>query len=156
VDGNPYAPPKTAVADVKSATDTGRPYEVTLAVRLQWFGVALGAVNGLVESARTVSTSALPIAAVVAIPVFTIGVLAWLTRNIARGRNWARITLLVMFVIGTPLFLWDLRAMFERSPVATAVSLIISALQIAALYLVFTGVGARWFRRGKGSSEGVA
>jgi hypothetical protein len=61
-----------------------------------------------------------------------------------------------MFMIGVPIFLWVLPAMLERSMLATAASLAISALQIVALYLVFTGVGARWFRRGESSSERVA
>jgi hypothetical protein len=63
---------------------------------------------------------------------------------------------LVLSVAGVPVSVWVLPAMLDRSIVMTTVSLAMSVLQIVALYLVFIGGGARWFRRNKASGEPVA
>ena len=154
---NPYAPPKAVVADpVIDPAPFSRPHEVTLAARLLWVALALGALNFMVDSVRAASGGSLPLAAVV-ISLLTLGLLGWLTQKIAHGRNWARIVFLIMFVAGVPIFFSQLPAMLERSVFATAISSVaISVLQIVALYLVFIGVGARWFRRRRGSDEAVA
>jgi len=153
---NPYAPPKAVVADpVIDPAPFSRPHEVTLAARLLWVALALGALSFMVDSVRAASGGSLPLAAVV-ISLLTLGLLGWLTHKIAHGRNWARIVFLIMFVVGVPIFFLQLPAMLERSVFATAISVAISILQIVALYLVFIGVGARWFRRRRGSDEAVA
>ena len=92
--------------------------------------------------------------AVVADPLVILGVLAWVTHNISRGRHWARVGLLVIVALGVPGLLLNVRAMFEVPSIT--VSFVVFALQIVALFLVFTGDAAQWFRRGKDSSEGVA
>ena len=148
---NPYAPPKAVVADpVIDPAARSRPREVTLAARLLWVALALGAFNAVVDSARLASSGSVPpyfLVGSVAGSLLVLCVLAWLTNRIAHGRNWARIVFLVMFVIGIPIFLLQLPVMFASSVFATAVSATISVLQMIALYLVFLGAGSYWFSR---------
>jgi hypothetical protein len=80
-----------------------------------------------------------------------IGLLSWLTYNISRGRNWARIAFLVAFLLGSPVLY-----LLQRTVIGGAVSIVILALELVALWLLFTGVGARWFRGGTASAEPVA
>jgi len=151
---NPYAPPKAVVADLETrGASRGRPHEIILATRLLWFSLTLGVVNFAFDSA-VIAGSLLP--GSLAVALLSWGSLAGLTHNMARGRNWARIVFLVLYVAGVPVSIWVLPAMLDRSIVLTAVSLAMSVLQTVALYLVFIGGGARWFRRDKASGEPVA
>lgn len=148
---NPYAPPKAVVADpVIDPAARNRPPEVTLAARLLWVALALGAFNAIVDSARLATAGSVSpyfVVGSVAGSLLVLGLLAWLTHRIAHGRNWARIVFLLMFVMGIPIFLLQLPAMFATSVFATAISAAISVLQMIALYLVFLGAGSHWFRR---------
>jgi hypothetical protein len=155
VSGNPYAPPKAVVADsLMDSSPAARPLAVSFAVGLLYLGVALSGLNTIIRLLEF-SVGALPIT-VVAVPLVVLCVVALITHTISRGRNWARITLLIVVVLGLPVFLLNLRAILEDAVFTIAVSVFIYALQIVALYLVYTGVGAQWFRQGKGSSGYVA
>jgi hypothetical protein len=140
VSDNPYAPPKAVVVDPTDLVSVAaRPQAVTLATHLLWSAFALGALNSaIVGSLSTLAVS-----------VLILGLLGLLTHKISRGRNWARITLLVLVLLGLPGALADVRSLLEQPLLVAAISVVISGLQIVALYLVFTGDGARWFRRGK-------
>jgi hypothetical protein len=150
---NPYAPPKAVVADLETRVSSlSRPHEVTLAIRLLWFSLTLGVFNFAFAYGRVVVAASLPPGALAGALLGWTS-LAWLTFYIGRGRNWARMIFLVGSVAGLPVSIWALPAMLDRSIVATTVSLAMSVLQIVALYLVFIGGGARWFRRDKASGE---
>jgi hypothetical protein len=151
VSGNPYAPPKVVVADsVMDPSPAARPLGVSFAVGLLYLGVALSGLNTIIRFLEF-SVGALPIT-VVALPLVVLCLVAFVTHSISRGQTWARIALLVVVVLGVPVFLLNLRAVLDYTVFTTAVSVFIYVLQIVALYLVFTGVGAQWFRQGKGSS----
>jgi hypothetical protein len=80
--------------------------------------------------------------AIPVIPLLAIGVLSWLTYNISRGRKWARMGFLVFFVLGSPVLF-----LLHGTVFGVVASVAMLALQILALIFVFTGAGARWFRR---------
>ena len=126
-----------------------RPLRVSTAVTLLWASLALGIVTSLLDVRFLTSVAA---------PGFTVGILvvvflvtAWLVVKISAGRNWARLTFLVLFLVGAVPYALSLAAMFERRALAGAVSVVQFALQICALYLIFTRPGADWFSRKGGS-----
>jgi len=132
---NRYAPPSARVDDpVTSAAETAAPAALKLATRLLWASLAMGLVNAALEwnyVAATVTPNF-----VWGVLIFTFGLIAILTFNIGRGRNWARIVLLVLAIIGLP-SLVQMPAMFARSPVSASLSLLQTAIQLTALYIVF-------------------
>jgi hypothetical protein len=73
--------------------------------------------------------------------------MAFLIFKISTGKNWARITYLVLFIIGmlpaVPVILGE----FSRLPVVGALSLAQVGLQLFALVLLFTKPGSGWFRK---------
>ncbi len=75
------------------------------------------------------------------------GLMALLIFYISKGKNWARVTFLVLFVIGSlpsvPIVLGE----FTRSPVLGAFSAIQIILQLVALYFIFTKPGSDWFKK---------
>jgi len=156
VSHNPYAPPKAAVGQpVTRVALPGRPKEVTLAVRLQWVSLMLGAVTSTANLARY-PRAGLSLAGVTVVVALSFALVIWLTYKVSRGRNWARITLLVFLVLGMPGFLSQLPATFERSIILAATAVAILLLQCFSLYLVFIAAGARWFRRNKPTVQSAA
>jgi hypothetical protein len=74
--------------------------------------------------------------------------------KISQGRNWARITFLVLSLIGLVLFLISLpfyvfyvRAEFGRSPILPVLSVLQGAFQVTGILLAFTPPANDWFRK---------
>jgi len=76
----------------------------------------------------------------------TVAILAWLSFKIWKGRNWARITFLAMTALGLPFFSSAVKSYFAASSAAGYVSLLQTALQLVALYLIFARPGSDWFK----------
>jgi hypothetical protein len=120
-----------------------RPKSITLAVNLLWLTLAIGPIKllfGLSNTPQHVS-----IAFVLLILALTIAILVWINLKISAGRNWARMTLLVFFVIGMVPVMFQLPAEFSRSIVNGMLSLLQIGLQGFSLYLMFSNPGKDWF-----------
>jgi hypothetical protein len=136
---NPYAPPKSDVAvPIPRAAAAARPSPVTRAVRLLYLSLPLMVLSTAYDY------EGLPGEAVF-YAVATL-LLAWLYSRIGRGRNWARITFLVLTLISVP-------AMVEHYPELRAdavwhlvLDLTVLAMEFAAAYLLLTRPAASWFR----------
>src|SRR5690242_15762649 len=97
---NHYAPPTAAVHDIPPPQRTGtRPREVVLAVKLAAIGYVLGLV--VIPFSWDYYSRLQPPAALITNQALSLLLLIWLYTKIYAGRNWARITLLVLFLIGT-------------------------------------------------------
>ena len=72
--------------------------------------------------------------------------MAWLIHKTNIGRNWARITLLVLYVVGV---LLAIPAFFMGPPTSIfyiGVFIIQAALQAVALFMLFSSDARPWFR----------
>lgn len=63
------------------------------------------------------------------------------------GKNWARMLLLVVLAVKTPLWLWGLPSYFMDSLFFSGLSVVISALDIAAVWLLFSKPAASHFQK---------
>ena len=68
---------------------------------------------------------------------------------IGQGKNWARISLLVLWLIGILLFLSaiPLGRFLAASPISGMFALLQYLLQVVALVLLFQNESSRWFRK---------
>ena len=130
---------------MESQTNTNKPGTIGLAVKLLWVSLAVGLVRILLDFAHL---SALGKAAFTGfVLVFTLALMAWLIYKISAGKNWARITYLVLFLLG---FLPTLPVMlteFSRSPLVAILTVVQVGLQVYALFLLFTKPVGAWFRK---------
>ena len=122
-----------------------KPQPVVTATNLLWASLAVGLVKMLLDSSSLSGVA--PAALTNFILIFTFALIAFLTFKISAGRNWARITFLVMFIIGVLPSLPIVMGEFSRSPVVGALSVAQIGLQVYALFLVFTRPGSSWFRK---------
>jgi hypothetical protein len=130
---------------METQTAAQKPQPIVSAVVVLWASVGVGLVKMLMDLSNISGVA--PAAFTNFILIFTFTLIAVLIFNISAGRNWARITFLVMFIIGVvptlPLVLGE----FSRSAVVGALSAAQIGLQVYALFLLFTQPGSSWFRR---------
>jgi hypothetical protein len=116
------------------------PEQVRRAVILLWASFGISAVEVVV--AEVLETSDPMIWGLL---LFTYGVWAWVIVAIWKQRNWARIVSLVVVVVTTALWVaWPDARPEQWSEAITIVASLL--LEAAALFLLFTGAGAAWFR----------
>lgn len=122
-----------------------KPQSVDTAVNLLWASLAVGLVKMLMDLS---SLSAIaPAAFTNFVMIFVFAFIAFLIFKISAGRNWARITFLVLFGIGMLPTLPLILAEFSRAPVVGALSVAQVGLQVYALFLLFTQPGSAWYRK---------
>ena len=86
-----------------------------------------------------------------------LALIALLVWKIYQGRNWARITYLIYYVwsqqfIDWP-FLLDIHNRYDELTPIQALSVVLSVLQIWALYAIFTFPGGDWFLKPEKPAE---
>ena len=79
----------------------------------------------------------------------TILIIGFLGYKIGQGKNWARITLLILFVIGMLGFPFVILNEFQMSPIIGIVSIAQMLIQLYVLVILFSGQSKEWFRRQK-------
>lgn len=139
-------------APAAEALQNSMPAQVGWALKLLWLGLAITAVpywwHALPEFVGATPNAA-------AIPGFVIPLLALIFNGclnllIARRKNWARITTLILAVVNllTLMFVWRFLGQYQSIKIAIA-----PALEFAALYLIFATPGRLWFRHPSSSKE---
>jgi hypothetical protein len=123
-----------------------KPKTVVLAVNLLWASLFVGMV-GLVLSGVKTSSQTGPVF-LATVFIITLVISSFLILLISDGKNWARITLGVLFAMGIPKCVGFLVGNeFMQDPMDNSADLIQTALQGYATYLIFTPPGKSWFRK---------
>ena len=132
-----YAPPQTVVEDTADVRRGERPRSVATAMKLLWASFALGipsAVEGYLETPAWWFV-------VVTLLVTTFAVFLYV--KLAAGRNWARIVLTALVVLS----IVALAAPAEpRLFILRVLDFSCLALELVAVWLLFTREAAAWFR----------
>lgn len=122
-----------------------KPQSVRVAVNLLWASLAVGLVKMLMDFSSLIAVGPAAFTNFVLIVIFAIA--GFLIFKLSAGRNWARMTFLLLFVIGMLPTLPLVLSEFSRSPVVGALSAAQIGLQVYALFLLFTKPGSAWFRK---------
>ncbi|HET9473061.1 MAG TPA: hypothetical protein VFO82_04160 [Steroidobacteraceae bacterium] len=159
---NPYAPPAATVADVESGVESlERPRIVTRGIGLLWAYLVVSVPSVFlplsppsVEDDSDSFMLAMQTGAMVA-TVLMIAVLALLTWFAWKGRNWARITHLVLVIIGMLSYGLVLLAgfwleagqeSFSEEWYLNVLYLLQTVLNVAGVWLLFTRSANAWYR----------
>jgi hypothetical protein len=149
---NPYAPPKAVVDDVSSGTEPSRPASVSRAMQLLWAAVAISFVSGILNAYLT-ETPNVPKSMYVGFLLFgwVVGFLIvwWILSSIGKGKNWARIVQLVLFLFG----IFGMLMVFAMPQKVSAVIWVLYAIQMGlnlwGMVLLFSAPANAWFREMK-------
>ena len=142
-----YDPPAAQLADPPSAAGDAPP-SVRRACRFIIIALLLslaGLVPGLRADDPTVPPVPLWIEATW-VGVFTL-LTVWLVVLLLRRRNWARWATLALLGLGWLAFAADFSDIFLRSPVAGMLDVVVTAFEVWATSLLFSGESRAWFRR---------
>jgi cell division protein FtsW (lipid II flippase) len=88
-----------------------------------------------------------PIQISVFVGVATLLLLSYFIWKVSQGRNWARITLLVLFLLGLPTYFFHVRAEFGRSAILPVLSILQALMQGTGLLLIFKAPAKDWFKK---------
>ena len=121
-----------------------KPVVVTIATRMLYSTLAIGVIRCSLEWSRLTQVTS-PVLIFISM-TFTLGIMLWLTYKMDNGRNWARITFLVLCILGVPFAVLPLLRSLSNSPISGALGLAQVALQLAALIFLFRRDARLWFR----------
>ena len=125
-----------------------RPKAVSIAVGLLYLTIGVGMLRSLVEGRLLPMLEALwemPILSTLLIGAI-LGAVIFLYRQVGQGRNWARVTLLVFFILLVPFAILDVIQRFGENVVSATLVLMQETMSSIALVLVFTPSANAWFR----------
>jgi hypothetical protein len=143
---NPYAPPQAPVRD-SIDKPTSKPSQIVTATNLLWSTIPLGIANGVLQWRFLAALGSVEIIVLTQILAFC--VTAWLTLKISSGQNWARITYVIVSLLGLPAIIFQLPSVFSRTPVGGGITLLLVVIQVYVIWLLFSEPGRQWFSRGK-------
>jgi hypothetical protein len=121
-----------------------RPQDVNWSISLLLASLAIGPIVTVIDLSHLKSLG--PIQKIILDAAITFLLLGFLIWKMAQGRNWARITLLVFFLLGLPFYFFFVRAEFSRSSILAMLSILQALLQAAGLLIAFVAPAKYWFK----------
>lgn len=110
---------------------------VSIAVKLLYLALFLGILSLIINASELLEIMSLGF--FYYLLIFTYGFYFYIVYKIGEGKNWARITYLVLFIIGICLVVF--------SPTLNMLGSIVLILEIIALILLFGNKSSKWFKR---------
>jgi hypothetical protein len=123
-----------------------KPDSIVAASKILYAGIFLSFLNWMLGWWTTTLFAAAPRQSVVIVLV-TVGIMFALIKNIALGRKWVRVVLLILFLLGLAAYPWTFVAVLKASMLLAVLSLLQTFLQILALYYLFSRASTQWFNR---------
>jgi hypothetical protein len=78
--------------------------------------------------------------------LFTIAFMIFFIQMINNGKNWARITFLILSILGMPLAIYQALDSVSITPISALLGMAQVILQIIAIIFLFAGESAQWFK----------
>ncbi len=125
-----------------------KPRNVERAIIVMWIVMGLSALSSVLNFSYVSSQAGVAVALVTM--GFSAALIVFFYVMVAAGKNWARWTLLIFFILGLfmiPFLLAQWSAMWSHSPVSVLLNLAGYPFQAYILYLVFTPAASPWFHQ---------
>ena len=143
---SPYAPPAAHVADPPQVLfSIARPKQVVVAVGLLWLGLAVSIPVVSLGFTHDLDADILPILVILTALAFAFS--AFLNVLIYRGRNWARIVSLVLYLLSGLAIFIPVDESVASDRLEDVLNSLVYLLEGGALYLLFSMPGKLWFNQ---------
>lgn len=120
----------------------GRPARVGTALTLLYIGFGIGLLRTIVEASAYTHV-------VVFITFFLLAVFLFLIYMIGKGRNWARIAYLVLFIIFLPFTVHTVLQDLAAKPISVSLDMVLTVMDMIALVFLFQKPSSAWFKEMK-------
>jgi hypothetical protein len=138
-------------------TINNRPRPVRAGMMLFYAALGLAGLRSIMEAATNAGLlGAAFLILMLAVILVVFGMMALLIATMGRGRNWARLTLLVLFLLSLIISLGPLLHSFALRPIPGGLGLAQYILQFVALHCLFQKEASLWFRAQAKRSAGEA
>lgn len=121
-----------------------KPSQVKNAVYLLYATLVMGVVSSILNLSDPGVQASLGFALVAM--VITFAILLFNVTMISRGRNWARMVYLVLYVIGLPRSIVFLLQMLPSNTLTALIGTVQAILQLVAIVLLFQKPSSVWFK----------
>ncbi len=129
-----------------------KPASIVAAKNILYAALFLSILTWAIGRWTTALYASTPVESVV-ILVVLVGISFALIKCIGFGMKWARVVLLVLFLLGLAVLPWTVVALLNASMVVAVLSLLQTILQIIALYYLFSRTSTLWFDRVKEKAQ---
>ena len=123
-----------------------KPKSIIVAKNILYASLFFGIINWAISQWTTDLNNNSPVQGII-ILIVTLLVVLVLIRQIAMGKKWGRVVLLILFVAGMLAFPWTLTVLFKASLLVGVLGIFQALLQIAALIFLFSKESTQWFNR---------
>jgi len=121
-----------------------QPSKIATAVKLLYATLGIGIIRSIIESSRHAEASSVGFVLFITFAVF--GLMWLLIYMTGKGKNWARITFLVLFILGVPLSILPMIQSLTHEPISGILGLAQVVMQVVALVFLFQGESSAWFK----------
>lgn len=123
-----------------------KPDSVSNALILLWISLGIGVLNSIINFSNSVNLAqGYGSGFVIFTILFTLAFMAFFIYMIGKGKNWARITFLVLFIIGIPFSVLPAIVLLVTNPISAMFTAGITILQLIALIFLFQKSSSDWF-----------
>src|SRR3989344_944088 len=125
-----------------------KPDSVSTALTLLWISLAVGVLNSIINFSNSVDltkASGFGSGFVIFVTLFTLVFMAFFIYLIGEGKNWARITFLVLYIIGIPFSVLPAIMLILTNPISAMFTVGIGILELIALIFLFQKTSSDWF-----------
>lgn len=129
-----------------------KPVSIIAAKNILYAGLFLSVLTWALGWWTTTLYAPAPVESVV-ILIVIVGITFALIKCIGMGMKWARVVLLVLFLVGLAVLPWTFVAVLKASMLVAVLSLMQTILQIIALYYLFSRASTQWFNRVKEKAQ---
>ena len=126
-----------------------RPPKVALAVKFFYVIVGIGVIRAVMTIIRHADVRS-PVSLIITKLVIYAGSL-YLIYQLGKGKNWARWSMVAIFIINIPLTILPAFGSFSHNPIHASLGFVQLALYIAALAYLFQKISSSWFNPQKSS-----
>ena len=121
-----------------------KPSSIIAVINILYATLFLGIINWAIGQWATDVHPASPAAAVIEL-LITLGLIFSLIKMIGLGKKWARVVLLLLFVLSLLVFRWTLGPLFKSNMLVGVLSVFEALLQAVALIFLFLQASTQWF-----------
>jgi hypothetical protein len=121
-----------------------KPASIVAAKNILYAMLFLGILTWAIGWFTTAIYGRAPVQSIV-ILVVTVGITFSLIKCIGLGMKWARVVLLVLFLLGLVLYPWTVVDLMKANMLIAVLSLLQAILEIIALYYLFSRASTQWF-----------
>ena len=128
-----------------------RPLKVAHAVKIFYVVVGLGIIRAIMTIIRHADVRSPYFLIFTKLMIYAVSL--YLIYQLSKGRNWARWSMVVIFIIAIPLTILPAFASFFHNPVHTSLGFVQIALYIIGLVFLFHRSSSSWFGAEKKSKK---